>query len=235
MGVVTITIPTPASISVSGAVKNCSLSSVTNGFVDIVLDGSVHRTAINNGNFSITIDRCSNAASTAQIIATDVQANQQSTSTPLNVTSGSYSTGDIIACGVSTQQYINYTIGSRILNFVSPADSFLVSRQDTNTTIQAFPIVYTDSASWNWTQIRFSGAAAPGTYILPASSFYVQKGITPAAGTWEYALVSSVTVTITEYGGPGQYIAGSFTGLMRDWATSATTNGTCNFRVRRGL
>ena len=235
-GVINITTPAPASITISGTAVNCSSSPVTNGYTDVILDGAIYRTSISNGNFSITIERCSNATTTAQVIATDVQNVQQSSPSSLNVSAGTYSTGSIAACGVSIQQYINYTIGSRILNFVSPADSFAVYRQDTSTTIQAFPTVYTDSASWNWTQFSFSGAAAPGTYILPASSFYVQKGITPAPGTWEYALVSSsVTVTITEFGAPGQYIAGSFTGLMRDWATSVTTNGTCTFRVRRRL
>jgi len=233
MGVVTITIPAPASITVSGTVTNCSSSPVTNGYTDVIVDGSTYRTSISNGNFSITIERCSNATVTAQVIATDIQNLQQSSPTSLNVSSGNFSTGAIAACGVSTQQYIYYTIGSRILNFVSPADSFLTYRQDTNTNIQAYPTIYIDSASWNYTSFNFSGAAAPGTYSLPASSFYVQKGITPAPGTWEYTLVSSVTVTITEFGGPGQYIAGSFTGLMRDWATQVTANGTCNFRVRR--
>jgi hypothetical protein len=234
LGLINITTPATASITISGTAVKCNSTPVTNGFTDVIIDGATYRTSITNGNFSITIERCSNAATTAQVIATDVQNLQQSNPSNLNVTSGNYSAGSISACGVSTQQYINYTIGSRILNFVSPADSFLVYRQDTNTTIQAFPKVYTDSASWNWTQFRFSGVAAPGTYLLPANSFYVQKGVTPAAGTWEYSLVSSsITVTITEFGGPGQYIAGSFTGLMRDRATSVTTNGTCNFRVRR--
>ena len=234
LGPISITIPSPASITVSGTAIKCNSTPVTNGYTDLIIDGGIYRTSITNGNFSIIIERCSNTTTTAQVIATDVQNLQQSNPVTLNVTAGNYSAGSISACGVSTQQYINYTIGSRILNFVSPADSFLVYRQDTSTTIQAFPTVYTDSASWNWTQFRFFGAAAPGTYLLPASTFYVQKGVTPSPGSWEYSLVSSsVTVTITEFGGPGQYIAGSFTGLMRDWATSVTTNGTCNFRVRR--
>ncbi len=233
LGLINITTPAPASITVSGTAVKCNSSPVTNGYTDVIIDGAIYRTSINNGNFSITIERCSNATTTAQVIATDVQNLQQSSPSTLNVSAGNYSAGNISACGISTQQYINYTIGSRILNFVSPTDSLLVFRQDTSTNIQAFPTIFTDSANWNYTSFNFYGVAAPGTYLIPSSSFYVQKGITPAPGTWEYALVSSVTVTITEFGGPGQYIAGSFTGLMKDRATQITTNGTCNFRVRR--
>ena len=233
LGVINITTPAPASITVSGTAVNCSSSAVTNGYTDVILDGATYRTSITNGNFSITIERCSNATTTAQVIATDVQNLQQSNPSTLNVSAGNYSAGSITACGVSTLQFINFTIGTIIHNFTPPSDSLVVYRQDTSTNIQAFPKTFTDSASWKYTSFNFSGIAAPGTYFLPSNSFIVTKGTQAPPSSWQYNLTASTTVTITEFGGPGQYIAGSFTGTMRESTTNVTVTGTCNFRVRR--
>ncbi|HEU5166111.1 MAG TPA: carboxypeptidase-like regulatory domain-containing protein [Chitinophagaceae bacterium] len=233
LGVVTITIPAPATITVSGTVKNCSLSAVTNGYVDVIVDASAHRTAISNGNFSITIERCSNITSTAQIIATDLQANQQSTSMTLNVTSGNYSTGNITACGVSVLQFINFTIAGSPQNFLPPADSIFTYRQGFSTNIQGF-CIHCDSVNYQYTSFNIDSVTAPGTYSI-GSSFIVTKGIYPALGSRQYNLQSPGTLTITEFGSTGQYIAGSFSGTMREFYTNATVTGTCNFRVRRGF
>ena len=176
LGLINITTPAPSSITVSGTALKCNSSPVTNGYTDVIVDGSIYRTTINNGNFSITIERCNNTTTTAQVIATDEENLQQSSSSILNVSAGNYSTGSISACGVSALQYINFTIGTIVHNFTSPADSMLVNRQDTTTNIQAFPKTFTDSASWKYTSFNFSGIAAPGIYVLPASTFIVTKG-----------------------------------------------------------
>ena len=108
MGTITITTPVSANIIISGTVSNCNLTSVTSGFVDVNLDGAYYRTSITNGNYSITIIRCNNTAATAQITATDLQTNEQSTAKSLNVTSGTFSSGNIIACGNTYPVYKLY-------------------------------------------------------------------------------------------------------------------------------
>jgi len=235
MGALTITIPAPASITVSGTVKKCDLSVVTSGYADVIIDSLYYRAAINNGIFSISIQRCSNAPTTAQVIATYIQANQQSTSTTLNITSGNYATGEIIACGVSTAQYINFIIGGNPQNFISPVDSFNTYRQSTTTNISANSRNFTDSIIWQYTSFNFSGIIAPGTYSLSNNTFIVTKGIYPAAGSREYNLDVATTITITEFGNTGQYIAGSFSGTMRERYTNVLVAGSCTFRVRRGF
>jgi hypothetical protein len=235
LGVITITTPKPASISISGTAKNCSLQPVTNGFTDVIVEGLIYRTAINNGNFSITLERCTDSTAPANIIVTDMQTNQQSSPATINVTSGTYSAGQILACGVSTAQYINFTVGGNPQNFQSPLDSFSTFRQNPSTNIQGFPVNFTDSASWQYIAFSFDGAAAPGTYTLSANSFLLTKGIYPAMGSREYSLPASITITITEYGSTGQYIAGSFSGTMHETYTNTTISGICNFRIRRGF
>jgi len=230
LGVINITTPTPANITVSGTAKDCNLLPVSTGYTDVVLDGLIYRTAITNGNYSITINRCSATTATAQIIATDLQSNQQSATTSLTVTSGNYPNTSVIACGISTLQYINYTIAGNVQNFVSPADSFAAYRQNPTTNIQAFPKVFTDSASWQYTSFGFNGVTSPGTYTLTPSSLIVTKGF-----HLQYNDAGPMTVTITEFGSTGQYIAGSFSGTMREFYTNATVSGSCNFRVRRNF
>jgi len=233
IGTITINIPAPAVITISGTVKNCNLLNVTNGYADVIIDGTVYRTGVTNGTFSVTIQRCSNATANAQIIGIDLQAGQQSSGMQLSVTSGTYQVGDIIACGVSISEFINFIIGGNAHNFVAPADSFNTYRQNTTISISSYPKTYIDSTSWKYTSFNLDGITGPGTYTLNNNSFIVTKGISPAAGSWEYHLTAPVTVTITEYGNVGQYIAGNFSGTMQEFLTNVQVSGSCNFRVYR--
>lgn len=227
LGTITITTPTPASITISGTTSNCNLVPVTNGIVDVAIDGSFYRTTVTNGNFSITISRCNNTANTAQVVATDLQTNQQSNSVPVNVTSGNYSTGNIIACGTQITQYINYNLGSTTINFIPPGDSLVLYRSNGGyTQIYAYKIS-SDSASFqNTSTSGILNLTGIGTYTL--DTFYVSKGYTK-----EYRSTGPSTVTITEYGNIGQFIAGSFNGSAKESGTNATVAVICNFRIRR--
>lgn len=226
LGTIMVTTPQPGSITVSGTVKNCNQVLVTNGFVDLRLEGIGYRAAITNGNYQITIARCSNATATVDIIATDNDAQVQGSTTPLTVTVGNY-TANLTACGVSTAEFINFTIGGNAINFLPATDSLTAAWNNNNTTITGYRKQF-DSANYQYTSITYPGAAAAGSYILNNNSFIVTKGF-----NLEYGLTAPATVTITEYGTPGQYISGSFSGNMKERYTNVVVSGTCNFRVRR--
>jgi hypothetical protein len=226
IGSITITTPAPVSITISGSATNCNLVPVTNGFVDVGIEGSFYRTAVTNGNFSITISRCNNTTTTAQIIATDVQTNQQGTPMSVNVSSGNYSTGNIVACGTSITQYINCTIGSTIINFLPPADSLRLFNQGNYTYIRGYRIAFD---SLNYQLIDLGGIAnlnSVGTYTM--DTFYLMKGHTS-----EYYGVAPITVNITEFGSVGQFVAGNFTTPAKQSPGNTTVTATCNFRIRR--
>jgi hypothetical protein len=230
LGIVTIPVTTPGIITISGTVTNCSSSPVTNGFVDFSLEGLNYRAPVSNGNFSITINKCNNATSNVTITGTDVQATQQSSSLVLAVSSGSYSTGAISACGVSTAQFMNFTIGDITINFAAPPDSLTGKRNGTTTIISGNSPMQTDTMGYRSGTFKFTGAAAAGSYTIDSSSLFVTKGI---GFTQEYNLNSSATVTITEYGNQGQFIAGTFTATFIHILTNTPIPGTCNFRVKR--
>jgi len=139
--------------------------------------------------------------------------------------------GDMRLTDDSTQ-YIKYTIAGNAQNFLSASDSFRTVRQNTSTVISAHPMIFTDSASWQYTSFNFSGIAAPGTYTLSPGTFIVTKGIYPQS-TFQYNDNGPITITITEFGNTGEYIKGEFTASLRAWTNSAVVAASCEFRVKR--
>lgn len=228
LGVVTVNTPAPGTIVVSGSVAKCNQSAVANGIVDFYLDGIGYRAAVNNGNYSITIQRCATLPSTLTIVASDIDASQQGNVSELQVTSGSY-TANLVACGTSTLQFINFSIGGNIFNFIPPNDSLTAWRNGSTTNIDAYR-QGRDSANYQYTSFKLAGNAAPGTYSMSTNTFILSKAI---PSTIEYKMEGAINITITEYGGPGEYVAGSFTGNFRERYSNAVVSGTCSFRIRR--
>jgi hypothetical protein len=223
LGTITVTVNPSTTVTITGTAVNCTNAPVTNGYVHVLLDGFSFRSNVNNGNFSITIQRCINTAANATVSVTDIASNQQSTPSTLNVTSGAVSAGQINACGTSTASYINYTIDGNQYALTHPQDSVRA------TTFTSQPI----------TTIEGSTRSQPFDYI----SFNFQGFNT---GTSEmqnlFAMVNNTTmrkegtinINITEYGTvSGSYIAGNFTGNLRDSMNTTLHPITCNFRVRR--
>jgi hypothetical protein len=226
LGVITITTNPPSTVVITGNVVNCSSAAVTNGYVDVLLDGHYFRTLVNNGSFSISIERCSNGSTVAQLTAVDMQAGQQGPPSNLTVTSGTYNAGTLSACGTSTAQYINYVLNGNPIIFAPPADTTFGNRSGTTTAITGYTPQNSGTTAYRYTSFSFSGAAAPGNYSLINLSIYTAPNM--------YTMSGSITTSITEYGNPGQYIAGSFSGNVKDSMGTTIYPITCNFRVKRG-
>lgn len=74
--------------------------------------------------------------------------------------------------------------------------------------------------------IRFIGPQVPGTY--PASRFVLYSSNKYFVQQFPF----DMDITITNYGGPGEYIVGSFNGTVRDSASTATFPASGTFRLR---
>jgi len=220
----TITIPGVVSVSltISGSAVNCSGAAVTNGVVNVALNNNNYRSNINNGNFSIVIDRCDQSPATAKLQAIDFNATQQGPLTDLAVTSGTANAGQLSACGDQINQFITYTLGTLNVSLLPP-DSVRAGRSGSMTSISG----YHPNQS-NYTYFRFTGNAQPGTYAI--DSIYIE---TPANYTrWKKS--GNFNITITEYGAVGGIIAGSFSGNVFDESSPANVQPiVCNFRVKR--
>lgn len=223
----TIVISTTARIAtLTGSVKNCSNAPVTNGYI-IVTDGiSLNRYRLsNNGTYSVNKLVCS-FPSTISLIGEDVSTSQQSTPQSYIITNpGIQNIPNINACGLNTQEYFNFTDNGIPFSYSTPVDTmymFATPPPTYTTTIygRKLPLVAT-----NYVTITFGSFNLIVGSITNVSSF--------ATFSSNSYLLNSGTVTITEYGPVGQFIAGTFTANKTDITTQTVHTFTGNFRVRR--
>ena len=223
-----ITIPNsaPLQADVTGSVIDCNGLPVTNGYL-IMQDGWYnYRYALNNlGQYNFSKIMC-NSSSNVTFIAEDATSAQQSTPLPYTINSGNNSIQNLQACGISINQYINYSVNGTSYSMTAPADSFLmyVNPQVTPSTIGIYNIGRTSgSVSYTFTG---TGISAGSTQVL--NSFYTSQ-------IQDTTTISSpINVNITEYGAIGQFIAGNFTGTLTGNGPAFTMyNIICTFRIRR--
>lgn len=220
-GIITINIPQPTAITISGTVKDCSNNNVTNGTATITIDGSSYNTTITNGNFSQQITRCKNTATTATINVTDNLNHQQNT-TPIavSVTNVSVNIGSVQACGLNINEYLTYSFNGNNYS----ADSTTTYTNVTNTYLIG------NSFGTNYT---YFSAFFSGNTIGSYSGSYIDIQV----NNKRYSTVPLYggNINVTEYGSAGQYVAGNFSANLAD-----TVNGvpktyplTGTFRMKR--
>ena len=229
VGVITVTNTGGSVVTIKGKLLNCSNAPVTNGFAIITFDNKVRYAAANaSGDFQTTFTRCASSPSTIDIVGVDQASQQQSNSTSVNVTAPLTNAGTISACGLSSEEFIDYTIDGvnyRISSTVATDSLTAFTTLDSaqvNTRYTFFSGIQVGRA--NNITMRFRQAAAAGTY--PLDELMVQS-------FQQTTVVAPFNVTLTSYPQTaGLFYEGSFTGSFRDAAnTSHTLSGT--FRLRR--
>lgn len=212
--------------TVSGNVINCSNTPVTNGYVLMKLDYFNYRAAIKpDGTFDFNALICAGNLS-AEVIAVDNNALQQSSVTSVALTDGANVLGGIKACGISSEESITYSIDGNSYTLSAPGD-FLAQRTDS----VPGEIFYIAGAS-NINSLEFSflnqnitqGSTQQLKYFTSTQTGQTNAG---NAGT------PVINVSITEYGAVGQFVAGNFTGTVKDIQTNADHTINCSFRIRR--
>ncbi|MCG2617626.1 carboxypeptidase-like regulatory domain-containing protein [Terrimonas sp. NA20] len=231
----TITIPSVAAsvLTIRGKVLNCSGVTIANGTAMIsVENASYYVSTDQQGEFSMAYIKCGNNAQAVSIIGIDNGAMQQGTAVSFNTgTSLELNAGNVVACGVSATQFVNYTIDgvSYQLNNFNAADSFThyVFPMQQPATEVGHSMGASNLATGRLLWLSFiSPGAAAGTYPLGRLSVN-QYGNT--------SVISPATVSVTKYPQViGQYIEGTFTGSFRDSVGQDPVhriNG--SFRLRR--
>jgi len=226
LGTITVTIPPVNTLQITGSAVNCSNQPVTNGSALVYFEGQLYARPINNGNFSLTITRCSNSTGAIEIITVDNAANQQS-ATPWtgSASTGTVNAGTISACGTSTVSYINYTVdGSNFsISTAVPGDS--ITAWFASGTNQQYLSVSGFRISQPNEHINFNTQAnAVGTFPLLYLTVNQYDSVT---------VVAPFNINITTWGAPGQFIEGNFTGQIRELANNNLHNVSATFRVRR--
>lgn len=210
-------------VTITGTAVDCSNQPVTNGYVQCFDNGFFTRIPIINGAFSFTGVKCTNT--TTHIVAIDDNAHQQSATQSVTLTTGVNNLGTITACGTSTLGIITYTLDGVPKVLIEPTDtltSYFLPQASSTTVLRLSTM--SSAPQFNF---QFNGGNAIGTGHEVAE---IWSSDFPGG---RLTATTPLTVTITEFGNPGSFIAGSFSGLTEEFTTGIQHTISCNFRIRR--
>lgn len=224
LGNITVNISTSSTVTLTGTAQNCSSSAVTNGYIEVITGNFyTFRKHISNGNFSFTIPKCSTGDITYYIV--DNTTNQQSSPITISANPGTtLNLGTVSACGISTIEYIDYSIDGQSVS-LNQNDSLNATSLQQGT-IPATTYINGNKSSAN-IYFSFEGTST-GTFPVKYFSAWMNSNSYMFNG----ANAAGINVVVTNYGPAGSYIEGSFSGAGIDsTAVSHVVQG--SFRVRR--
>jgi hypothetical protein len=221
-GTITVSLPQTNNITISGTAKDCSNNNVF-GIATIKIDGNNYSSYINNGNFSIAIARCNINPTTATINVEDtVNKKQNTTPVTINVGTNNVNVGNIVACGINTNVFFTLSFSGK--TFTNPYSS--------KADVSATGATYLSTSASNATSSAYYSSVSSGSSVGSfATNFNIADYTNPSK---YYTSLPGSTITFTEFGSAGQYIAGTFSGTMIDSSNlSVTTSFTGSFRTKR--
>ena len=208
--------------TVSGTLTDCNNNTVSNGGILMQKNNQYYRYATDQkGSYNFTTPLC-NTTAVVNLIAYNAAAAQYSIATDHTITTGTNTVIDMKACGVKSQQFINYNIDGVDYSFTYPASAFAPVTPNTH-----FTFAVTNEMDHSHAGFQFLGTYTGIYNNLPLTYFTASQ--LPESVT----LTDPVLVTITENGADGQIFAGHFSGVFRGAAPgNRTYNISCSFRVK---
>jgi len=217
--------PTNSWVTVSGTLLSCTGTPVTNGYALVALGNTAQYAATGaQGNFTTHFPTCgSGAATSVTIVGVDIAAQAQSSATTFTLSGPSIQVGNIMACGNSTVQFLNYTLDG--VNKVLPGDSLRAYTVNFNTFFQT----RIDHHNGAFMFLFNSNQMQAGPYEMDILSFlHIDNGVMNSS-----QLLRPFPMNVTSF--PtivGGFYEGSFSGQFRDQGnTLHTVSG--SYRVRR--
>jgi len=208
---------------VTGSVTDCNNSPVSNGYIIMTKDNLLYRFPLaEDGWFKFTSIVC-NGSANISLIAENSATQQQSYSALYTLKAGDNSINSLIACGLSTKEFVHYIIDGIPGAFDTPADTIWQPPSNYFHTVgrRKLPVVENFSATFDTVGIHLgsaqkligcSGTLLPGPSIVP----------------------SPVMVHITEFGKIGEFVSGNFSGNIQYVNLPNTIfHVDFNFRVKR--
>ena len=181
-----------------------------------------------NSNGSYILNRLfCNSPQNIILIGEDSSAGQQSIPVNVSVVAGINNIPVIQACGISMQQFLNYSINGTSYSYIVPPDGLILSGSGTNT---EYSIFATNNANPNSTMILFNRIGIATGSVQNLFQFRPVQIIDSTN------INGAIGINITEYGNVGQYMSGNFSGVITGSPPSSTIyNITCAFRIKRTL
>jgi len=224
LGVITVTNSNNSLVTIHGTILNCSGSPVTSGYAIIYYGYLTVYVATNSaGNFSSTFPVCGTLAPSFSVLGIDLTTQQQSGLVTAQTTAPATNVGALQACGMSSAEYLNYTLDGSNYS-LGPADSLRFQSSFSNlgneTLISGKQLSGTAKLSLKYTH---GSPAAPGSFPILWINAGSYGPITPNSGS---------TVTITNYPATiTDFLEGSFTAQFNAGGAVHNVNG--NFRIRK--
>ena len=236
-------------VTVQGTVKSCTGSPVTDGYVQLLMNGVSEFAAINNGAFSAAVISCQGITS-IEVIAVDNASQKQSAPLTVPITSSTVNAGQLTACGVSSATFFSLTIGTE--SFTANTSEFYRYGWKATWDSLGTPAAMADYAYAAYDSLInkyiYVGITLPSNYVFTPGNNAAGDmimGYKGMNGAGEEVYLTTIgpgphVINFTEYGGLGQFIAGTYTGqVSRDFYnangninTTDTVNASFNFRVR---
>ncbi len=233
LGTIQIALSPSSLATVNGTLVDCSNLSISNGYISYKpISGSISTLIQPNalGQFSAGIILCSNPTSyefTGYDATTLVNGSQN-----ISLVPGVNTIGNVNACG-NLSDYLNFslTINSVITNY-----SYTVAPDTINHTYYINPpnnqtTIYANNTNQQSTQFYFDGSdAILGNHNL---IFFSYQDFFNNLNNVGSNIATPFPINLTQYGGIGQPVAGSFSGTFIDLQSSNNVLINCNFRVTR--
>lgn len=213
-------VPNAAIAEITGDIVDCNNAPVYNGYMVMNKSGTNYRYRVGkNGAFSFSTPLCS-GNDPITFSAEDYNTFKGSNPIPVKLVQGINFIGSLTACGITIQEFINYSVNGTSY-FLSAPDVAQSSANQPNINIKGY-------SNANTAGLYF---AAPGIAAGSTGSLIYFNTRQIADST---RMLSPVSISMTEYGAVGQFLAGNFTGTFTGTPpANITYNVTCRFRVRR--
>jgi hypothetical protein len=216
--------PNASWANITGTITDCNNNPVTNGYIVAKINNAFYgRFYVNNSNqFSFSYPLCNATSTVIDVIAVDINTQQESNFNTFTINFGTNNIGNITACGNTSQEFFNYSVNS--VNY-SIADTLGEYEYPTVNSIQIYAreMNYTNTADATFSYQNI------GTNSIQNLTSFGCKQITE-----QTTILNPISVNITECGSVGQFISGNFSGIVTGTAAPNNTYTiTCNFRLRR--
>lgn len=228
LGVISLPASVNKVITLTGQLKNCSGGPVTHGWAILNYENVNRLAAVNsNGEFNLSFIACANGSSAASFAAVDLTNNQQGSTQNISITQPVTNIGVYNACGVSSQEYMNYILDG--VNYSIP-NTLAVD------TIFAWSKLIQGTTTW---ETYFSGSCSINGYYFCTFKFqspsliagsYPLTSLIVGGYTAVNLLITGNVTTIAQ--APTEFYEGNFSGSFIDLNGNPHTI-MCNFRIRR--
>nr|WP_121270585.1 hypothetical protein [Pedobacter schmidteae] len=200
---VVLNLPTVQYSTLTGVLKKCNNTDVTNGYLAIKQGPQTYFVLVNNGTFNFQMVMC--GINSITVLGEDLENNQNTGTLSYSLTSPTTNIGNISACSSSAES-ITYTVDGGAVKTIS---TNIVA----SVTAGSFAISASTSGQLNGLDIN-GNSITPGTYST-ASGFQINgnglsNNINPVFNTF------NISYNLTNVGAVGQYIDVNFSGTYNE-------------------